>query len=107
MTASADTWHRACAIGDVEPGDRLEVELPDGRRVLLLGAESGIVACSADCPHQDSPLCDGSLDGDVLTCPIHFWQWHLPEGAPIGLAEIPLPVYPVELREGAIFVRMD
>lgn len=107
MIASADTWHRACAVSDVGPGDRVEVDLSNGRRVLLLGAASGVVACAADCPHQDSPLCDGSLDGDVLTCQIHFWQWQLPDGAPMGLAEMPLPVYPVELREGAIFVRMD
>jgi nitrite reductase/ring-hydroxylating ferredoxin subunit len=104
MTASAE-WQRACADGDVKPGDRLEVEL-GGRRVLLLGAASGIVACAADCPHQDTPLCDGDLDGDVLTCPIHFWQWQLPDGAPLGLAELPLPVHPVELRDGAVWVRL-
>jgi toluene monooxygenase system ferredoxin subunit len=107
MTVSAEAWHRACAATEVGPGDRLEVELGGGRRVLLLGAASGLVACAADCPHQDSPLCDGELEGDVLTCPIHFWQWSLPDGAPIGLAEMPLPVYPVELRDGTLFVRMD
>jgi nitrite reductase/ring-hydroxylating ferredoxin subunit len=50
------------------------VELPGGACVLLLGAAAGMVACAADCPHQDSPLCDGALDGDTLTCPIQFWQ---------------------------------
>jgi len=106
MTASADRWRRACPAADVPPGERLEVELEGGGRVLLLGAASGVVACAADCPHQDSPLCDGALDGDVLTCPIHFWQWRLPDGEPMGLAEMPLPVFPVEEREGELYVRV-
>ncbi len=105
MTASADGWQRACAAEEVPPGMLREVELADGTRVLLLGAASGIVACAADCPHQDSPLCDGALDGDTLTCPIHFWQWALPTGAPVGLAELPLPVFPVTLRDGQVLVR--
>jgi toluene monooxygenase system ferredoxin subunit len=105
MTASAEGWQRACAAEEVPEGALHEVELSDGRRVLLLGAASGIVACAADCPHQDSPLCDGTLEGDTLTCTIHFWQWRLPDGAPMGLAELPLPVYPVELRDGQVLVK--
>ena len=106
MIASADTWQRACAATDVPLGERLEVDLPGGQRVLLLGASSGVLACAADCPHQDSPLCDGALDGDVLTCPIHFWQWQLPDGSPMGLAELPLPMHPVELRDGEVYVKL-
>jgi toluene monooxygenase system ferredoxin subunit len=106
MTASAEGWQRACAVEQVPYGALHEVELSGGARVLLLGAASGIVACAADCPHQDSPLCDGSLEGDTLTCPIHFWQWLLPAGTPAGLAELPLPTFPVELRDGAVWIRL-
>jgi toluene monooxygenase system ferredoxin subunit len=108
MTVSVEAdWQSAGARSAVEDGDRLEVELADGRLVLLVGAEGRVFACSADCPHQDTPLCDGVVEGRIMTCPRHFWQWDLADGKPIGIAELPLPVYPIEERDGELFVRID
>jgi toluene monooxygenase system ferredoxin subunit len=43
----------------------------------------------------------------VLTCPLHFWQWDLVDGAPLGIAELPLPVFEVREEDGEILVRVE
>jgi toluene monooxygenase system ferredoxin subunit len=105
MTASPDSeWHYACARADLGPGDKREIELPGGKIVLLVMTDEGAFACCADCPHQETPLIEADLDGAVLTCPQHFWQWDLRSGAPLGIAELPLPTFPVEERGGALYI---
>lgn len=105
MTASADGgWQRACARDEIAAGDKLEVELPNGEYVLLLGVGDTVVAVCADCPHQDTPLAEGDFDGKLLTCNVHLWQWDVTTGAPQGIAEMSLPRFKVEERDGDVWV---
>lgn len=97
MTALADAWEPIDGIDDLDVGDKMEIVLKSGHAVLVLRSTDGVFACCADCPHQDTPLVEGTLDGTTLTCPVHFWQWDLRTGASIGIAELPLPTY--ELRQ--------
>ncbi len=107
MTDSAEpNWVRACARDEIGDGDKLEVELPDGDFVLLLGVSGAVIAVCADCPHQDTPLAEGTLDGPVLTCPVHLWQWNVETGEMMGPAELPLRRYELREAEGQVYVRM-
>lgn len=106
MTASGEhAWLSACSAGELQPGDRREVTLPDGKLILLVRTSEEIFACCADCPHQDTPLIDAPLDGTLLTCPVHFWQWDLRTGEAHGVAELPLPIFETAIRDGEVFVR--
>ena len=108
MTDSADrAWAKVCNADDLVVGERREVTLPDGRLVLLVRTAHRLYACCADCPHQDTPLLDGFLDGDTLTCATHFWQWNLATGEPLGDAEMPLPLFQVKEADGNIYIRLD
>lgn len=105
MTSLVEGWERACARSEIVDGEMLEVELSDGSFVLLLGVEGHVIAVCADCPHQDTPLVEGTLDGKILTCPTHFWQWDVTTGAAHALAEMPLPRFEVAERDGEVIVR--
>jgi toluene monooxygenase system ferredoxin subunit len=106
MTNSADgAWHRACARTELPPGEKREVQLGDGTFALIVSTADGIFACCADCPHLDTPLIDAAVDGTVITCPEHLWQWDLRTGEPIGLAEMPLPLFETREEDGVVFVR--
>jgi hypothetical protein len=73
MTVSPDGgWVRVSARREIGDGDLREVDLGDGVFALLAGAEGRVFACAANCSHQDSPLCEGALDGRILTCPAPF-----------------------------------
>ncbi|MCU4160518.1 Rieske 2Fe-2S domain-containing protein [Acidiphilium sp. AL] len=99
-----DVWIRICGSDELAPGERREISLPNGQLVLLMRTEKRLIACPADCPHQDTPLLDAPIDGDTLTCPAHFWQWDLATGDPLGIAEMRLHIYPVREDENCISI---
>jgi len=43
--------------------------------------EGRVIAAQSFCPHMDGPLFEGSLAGDVMTCPWHSWRFSLTSGA--------------------------
>ncbi len=105
MTVSAETWRPLGKLDDIGLGDKIEVTLPGGIIVLLIRTETGLHACCAVCPHQDTPLVEGSLDGDVLMCPLHFWQWNIGTGEKLGIAELPLEIFELRHEGGEWFIR--
>ena len=74
--------------------------------VCVVNAGDCFFACQAVCPHEGIALCEGMFDGEVLTCLEHLWQWSLREGgAPRGLAERPLQMFPVEVEGDVVYVK--
>ena len=48
---------------------------------LLLSRQGGkFYALDNTCPHRQGPLCEGSLSGKVVTCPIHAVQFDVTTG---------------------------
>lgn len=100
-----EDWQVACDAADFEGEELLECMVGD-RQILLVRAERGIVACPTICPHMEERLAHGIVDGNVLTCTKHLWQWDLCTGEPVGLAELPLPVAPVRSKNGKLVVNI-
>jgi uncharacterized protein YbjT (DUF2867 family)/nitrite reductase/ring-hydroxylating ferredoxin subunit len=79
-------------------------EVPPGS-VLLLGdvavfsVEGGFCATQARCTHRLAPLCEGTLDGSTVTCPLHGAQFNVWTGAVVrGPAKDPLETYAVTVE---------
>lgn len=98
-------WQAACDAAKLEGEEMLECRVGN-REILLVRVDDRVIACPAICPHMEERLAHGFADGNVLTCSKHLWQWDLQTGAPIGLAERPLPVAPVRIEDGKVFVDM-
>lgn len=69
-------------------------ELPPGamRRVtrgdldvLIAHTSAGIVAVDDRCPHMSAPLSIGTLDGCVVSCPLHEGRFDLASGLPVQM----------------------
>jgi len=101
-----EDWRIACDADEFEGEELLECRSGD-QQILLVRTESGVVACPAVCPHMDERLAHGIVDGNVLTCTKHLWQWDLSSGEPIGMAEMPLQVAPVRLEGGKYVVNVE
>jgi nitrite reductase (NADH) small subunit len=106
-------------------------ELPEGaHRVVRAGnREIGVFNLGGEyhalpnlCPHQRGPLCAGSVsgtldygphtewrlawiwEGEVVTCPWHSLEFHVPTGRCVGLPEIRLRKFEVRVEEGELVV---
>lgn len=101
-------WVRVAAAEACPPGSLLGVALPQGNeRIVLANVEGDIYALMDRCSHQDFPLSDGELNGDRLECIYHGATFDVCTGRAMQLPAIrPVKTYPVEVRDGAVFVQI-
>ncbi len=52
----------------------------DGLRCVVLKNASGVHAFSAFCPHVAGPMQRAEIDGNIVSCPLHGWQFDLDDG---------------------------
>ena len=106
-------------LHEVPPGQTLYFALESGP-VVLANHAGTVHALSGLCLHKLNPLDGATLRGSHLECPYHHYQYDVRTGAnhypqcafPPDLADLnghlkPLKVYPVEVREGEIWVDID
>jgi nitrite reductase/ring-hydroxylating ferredoxin subunit len=90
-------------------------EIPEGERKLVqvddlsIGVfhhKSAWYALHNSCLHRGGPVCTGSLDGDVLTCPWHGYQYNVTTGRLIVDPSAKLETFPVEIRNGNLYLEV-
>ena len=101
--------HALCKTADLKEGAILECAGPGGEAVVVACYGGEYFAAEGICPHQAAPLADGELGEDddgkcTLTCCLHFWTWHLADGAPLEDAEESLKVYPVRVENETVYL---
>ena len=91
------------AVDDLWRGE-MRGYLVRGKKVLLIRVEDSIHAYEDRCAHLGVPLSKGSLDGCVLTCSAHHWQFDVRTGRGVNPTSARLTPVPVEVRGGKISV---
>jgi len=83
------------------------VETP-GERLLIANVEGQFFAMRAKCNHMGGPLDKGTLEGSVVSCPLHGSKWDVRTGQLIRFARPlpPEPTYAVTLKDGQIMVEI-
>jgi toluene monooxygenase system ferredoxin subunit len=76
----------------------------DGQDVLLVNLDGTVRAYADRCAHQRFPLSLGQLEGCVLTCRAHAWQYDLRDGRGLNPRGVGLQAFPVEVRGSAVWV---
>ena len=72
-------WVRVASLQDCPPGSATERVAGD-RIVALFNVDGTLYALDGICPHQGGPLGKGRLEGAVVTCPWHGWQFDVRTG---------------------------
>lgn len=93
-------------VGELEsvaPGSCIAVEA-NGRQIALFNVDGSLYALDNTCLHRGGPLGEGDLDGSVVTCPWHGWQYDVHTGQKCGDPSIGVARYDVKVEGGAIFV---
>jgi 3-phenylpropionate/trans-cinnamate dioxygenase ferredoxin subunit len=99
---------RVCSTEDVPKGTAISADV-DGTQLAVVHAEDdNFYAIYDECSHEAIPLSEGEIDGCTLECWLHGSRFDLRTGEPTGLpATVPVPVYPVEVHDGDIYVSID
>lgn len=98
---------RICSTEDVPKGTAISADV-DGTEIAIVHAEDGnVYAVRDECSHAAVALSEGEVDGCTLECWLHGSRFDLRTGEPTGLpATEPVPVYPVEIRDGDIYLSL-
>ena len=76
-----------------------------GRELGVYRVGKRVLAMENACPHAGYPLHEGQLEGCVVICNGHGWEYDLETGLPPGVTgERPLARYPVEVRGDEIWI---
>ncbi|MFD1647116.1 Rieske 2Fe-2S domain-containing protein [Haloarchaeobius litoreus] len=76
-----------------------------GHAIALFHHEGEVRAVDNRCPHMGFPLVEGTVDEGVLTCHWHHARFELGCGDTFDPWADDVATYPVEVRDGEVFVR--
>ena len=96
-------FEKLALLSELPPGSLIEVVRGD-ELYALCNVAGEVRALSGICPHAGGPLGQGAMEGTLVTCPFHAWQFDSATGACDFNETIRVPTYPVRVENGDIFV---
>ncbi len=72
-------WTKVAKLSDLRDGTGLVVEIT-AQQIALFKVEGAVYAVDNLCHHQGGPLAEGYLEGPVVTCPWHAWEYDVKTG---------------------------
>lgn len=94
---------RAVKTSEVPPGTIQELQL-DGKNVAVANVGGKFFAIDNTCLHRGGPLGQGVLEGKVVTCPWHGWEYDVTTGKTTMNPAVGVSCYAVEVRGDDLFV---
>lgn len=114
--------HRVGEVEDFPPG-RPHLVRVGGREIGIFNIDGRLHGLPNLCPHQTGPLCEapsltGTLqaspdrqwrfewvhDGEIVRCPWHGLEFHVPTGQCLAFREIVLRRYEIVVEDGMVIV---
>jgi nitrite reductase (NADH) small subunit len=97
------TRHRLCKVSEIPAGGGLECVAGD-RIVAVFQVDGEFYALDGICPHAGGPLAKGELQGCIVTCPWHGWQFDISTGQHQLTPRIQQATLLVTIDDGDVFV---
>ena len=96
----------AAKASDVPAGSIKDVQV--GTTTVALANVGGkFYAISNTCLHRGGPLGQGVVEGSIVTCPWHGWQFDVTTGKVSQNDSVGVPCYATEIRGDEVFVDPD
>jgi nitrite reductase (NADH) small subunit len=94
---------RTVKVDELPPGTIRELQI-EGKAVALANVGGKFYAINNTCLHRGGPLGQGLVQGKIVTCPWHGWQYDVTNGKVVQNAAVGVDCYPAEVRGQDIFV---
>jgi len=79
----------------------------NGREIALVSVGGRIHAVDNVCPHEGGPLADGTVQGGVLVCPLHHWEFDVTTGRCLNEPDECVRRYETKVENGQVLVQLD
>ena len=96
---------RAAKTAEIVPGTIKDFQV-EGKPVAVANVDGKFFAISNTCLHRGGPLGQGPLEGKIVTCPWHGWEYDVMTGKINQNPAVGVDCYPVEIRGEEIFVNV-
>ena len=94
---------RVAAVDEVPPGSGKVVQA-GGRLLALFNVDGEFYALDNTCLHRGGPVGEGDLEGAVVTCPWHGFQYDVTTGRNVFDPEVGLEAFAVRVTDGDVEV---
>ncbi len=94
---------KVASISEIAPGCAKMVSV-GGNEIALFNVDGQFFALDNACPHAGGPLADGEIQGSVVTCCWHGWQFDIKTGAGTLNPRSRVSTYPVKVEGSEIYV---
>jgi nitrite reductase/ring-hydroxylating ferredoxin subunit len=71
---------RIAPVSALPPPGQASYVVFEGRELAVFNVDGRYFVTDNECPHQGAPLGDGWLDGKIISCPLHAWQFDVETG---------------------------
>ena len=79
-----------------------------GEAIVLARWDGELFALEDCCSHQEFPLSEGTLQDGRIECVFHGAKFDVRSGRAVQLPAVkPVRTFPVEIRDGAVFVQVE
>ena len=94
---------KAMPVAAVTPGKGVLASV-NGRDVAVFRRGEEILAIGNDCPHQGGSLCDGWVEGDIVVCSLHGWEFDMRTGACMTVPGESVPRYIATVEDRTVYL---
>jgi nitrite reductase/ring-hydroxylating ferredoxin subunit len=88
-------------VDEIPPGTVAAVQL-DGEDIAVANVGGQFFATQGHCLHLNGPLGEGRLEGPVLSCPWHGWQYDVRTGENEFDRAIRLQTFEIRVEDGEV-----
>jgi nitrite reductase/ring-hydroxylating ferredoxin subunit len=94
---------KVATVDEVPPGGS-KVVVVAGHPVALFNVDGAFYATSNVCLHRGGPVGEGFVDGTVVTCPLHGWEYDVRTGQNVANPVARLRTFEVRVEGQDILV---
>jgi len=88
---------RVAGTADVKPGHGIVAEV-GGKTLAVFNVDGTFHAIDNTCVHRGGPLGEGDVEGHVVACPWHGWQFDMKTGECLKNPSAKVDVYQVKVE---------
>ncbi len=100
---SVSEFIKVAQLSEVQPGTGKVVHVGD-KAIGLFNVDGNIHAIDNACLHRGGPLTEGELQGEVVRCPWHGWEFNVKTGICQANPTVQAPVFEVRMEGSDILI---